>query len=78
MKQSVSPAAMAAVIVVVVALACFVGWKMFMGGPAQGGPKPAAVSDGSKFREQYQNYGQNRPRMPGNMGNPGAPGPSGR
>lgn len=76
MKQSVSPAAIVAIIVVVVGLIGFFGWKMFLSGPATGGAKPAQAVDDRKMREQYQNYGQSRPRMPGNMG--GGPGrPSG-
>jgi hypothetical protein len=60
MKQSISPAVMAAIIVVVVAVIGFFGYKAFMGGPASGGSKPAAAQDGAKFQQQYQNYGQQR------------------
>ena len=82
MKQSVSPAIMVGVIVVVVGLIGFFGWRMFFGGPATGGPRPAASEGSRRFQQQYENYGQNRPRMPGNMsGNPGGgapPGPGGQ
>jgi hypothetical protein len=76
MKQTVSPAVMAGIIVVVVGLIGFVGWKVFFSGPSTGGPRPAAAQDSRKFQQQYQNYGQSRPRMPGNMGS-GSP-PSGQ
>jgi hypothetical protein len=72
MKQSVSPALMVGIIVVVVAVIGFFGYKMFLSGPASGGPRPEQAMEGRKMKDQYQNYGQSRPQMPGNVGGPGS------
>jgi hypothetical protein len=72
MKQNVGPAVIGAVVVVAVIIFVFFGWRMFFSGPKTGGSKPAEAVDNAKLRQQYQNYGMQRP---GGFGAPTGAGP---
>jgi len=79
MKQNVSPAVMAAIIVVFVAIVGFVGYKLFL---APSGNAAASSDMQAKYKEMTKNGGsppskedmaKNRPAGAG-MGYPGRPG----
>ena len=58
MKEQVSPAVMAVVIVVVLALVGFFGYKMFAKSSGVSEPKPANVS--TDYTQRMQQYNQQR------------------
>ncbi len=81
MKQNVSPAVMAAIIVVVVVVVGFVGYKLFLSGPAKATDDPAMkakydqMTKGGGSPPSKDDMAKNKPANVG-RGYPGRPGGS--
>jgi len=76
MKQSLSPAAIAAIVVVVCLAIGYFGFRILTGGGANsGGAKPVGAT--AQYQQHYQNYGSQRMGNSHHQAPPGSGGPNG-